>query len=210
MRIQNAEHPLDASAVHPESYAIVDAMASDLACSLDDLVKRDALRQQIDCNRYVTDAIGLPTLNDILEELNKPGRDTREQFEAFSFTEGINTIRDLKPGLKLPGIVTNITAFGAFVDIGVHQDGLVHISQLADRYVKNPADIVQVEQKITVTVVEIDLERNRIALSMRQNPTEKPEKEKRAKQTRTPQKEKSKPNRAKPHPIRHLPMRSKK
>ena len=202
LRIQNAEHPLDASAVHPESYAIVDAMASDLACSLNDLIKENDLRQQIDCNRYVTDTVGLPTLNDILEELNKPGRDPREQFETFSFTEGINTIQDLKPGLKLPGIVTNITAFGAFVDIGVHQDGLIHISQLADRYVKNPADIVHVQQKITVTVVEIDLARNRIALSMRQNPSEKPtlKKENRPQQTRTPKKETHKPQQSKPAP----------
>jgi len=199
LRIQNSEHPLDTSAVHPESYTIVDAMASDLTCSLNDLLKRDDLRGQIDCNRYVTDTVGLPTLNDILEELNKPGRDPREQFETFSFTEGINTIQDLKPDMKLPGIVTNITAFGAFIDIGVHQDGLVHISQLADRYVKNPTDIVHVQQKVTVTVVEIDLRRNRIALSMRQKPAEKPtpKQSKRPQQTRPQKKENRKPQQKK-------------
>ncbi|MDP6040937.1 MAG: S1 RNA-binding domain-containing protein, partial [Candidatus Latescibacteria bacterium] len=174
-------------------------MASDLTCSLNDLLKRDDLRGQIDCNRYVTDTVGLPTLNDILEELNKPGRDPREQFETFSFTEGINTIQDLKPDMKLPGIVTNITAFGAFIDIGVHQDGLVHISQLADRYVKNPTDIVHVQQKVTVTVVEIDLRRNRIALSMRQKPAEKPtpKQSKRPQQTRPQKKENRKPQQKK-------------
>ena len=194
LRIQNSEHPLDASAVHPESYAIVDEIRSDLACSLDDLLKRDDLRQQIDLNRYVTDAVGLPTLTDIIEELSKPGRDPREQFEAFSFAENVNAVKDLQIGMKLPGIITNITAFGAFVDVGVHQDGLVHISQLADRYVKNPADIVHVQQKVTVTVIDIDQARNRIALSMRQNPTQKSE----PKKERNPQNQKSKKTPRKP------------
>ena len=170
LRIQDAKNPLDASAVHPESYAIVDAISKDLQTTLENLIQQSDLRQQIDLNRYVTETVGLPTLTDILEELGKPGRDPREQFEAFSFTEGINTPNDLKPGMKLPGLVTNITAFGAFVDIGVHQDGLVHISQLADRYVKNPADVVHVQQKVNVTVLEVDHARNRISLSMRQNP----------------------------------------
>lgn len=170
LRIQNAKNPLDASAVHPESYSIVDTIAKDLQATLQDLMQQTDLRQKIELNRYVTETVGLPTLTDILEELGKPGRDPREQFEAFSFTEGVNTLNDLKPGMKLPGIVTNITAFGAFVDIGVHQDGLVHVSQLADRFVKNPADVVHVQQKVSVTVLEVDHARNRISLSMRQNP----------------------------------------
>jgi len=120
--------------------------------------------------KYVSDEVGLPTLNDILQELTKPGRDPRKQFELFSFQDGVEKLTDLKPGMKLPGIVTNVTAFGAFVDIGVHQDGLVHVSQLADRFVSNPAEVVKVQQKVQVTVVEVDLERKRIALSMRINP----------------------------------------
>ncbi len=170
LRIRNHKNPLDASAVHPESYHLVDAMAADLKCTIQDLMQRDDLRKQININRYVTNTVGLPTLTDILEELNKPGRDPREQFEAFHFAEGIHAITDLQVGLKLPGIVTNITAFGAFVDIGVHQDGLVHVSQLADRFVKNSADVVRVHQQVTVTVMEVDIVRNRISLSMRQNP----------------------------------------
>jgi uncharacterized protein len=175
LRIQDAKNPLDASAVHPESYSLVDAISKDLQATIQSLIQQGDLRQKIDLNRYVTETVGLPTLTDIIEELGKPGRDPRDQFEAFSFTEGINTPNDLKPGMKLPGLITNITAFGAFVDIGVHQDGLIHISQLADRFVKNPADVVQVQQKVTVTVLEIDHARNRIALSMRQNPEARPE-----------------------------------
>ncbi|MFN7138694.1 MAG: S1 RNA-binding domain-containing protein, partial [Limisphaerales bacterium] len=121
-------------------------------------------------SKYVSEAVGLPTLNDILGELAKPGRDPREKFEIFSFQEGVEKMEDLKPGMKLPGIVTNVTAFGAFVDIGVHQDGLVHVSQLADRFVKNPAEVVKVQQKVQVTVTEVDIPRKRIALSMRANP----------------------------------------
>ncbi|HSB81538.1 MAG TPA: Tex family protein [Candidatus Methylomirabilis sp.] len=170
LRIRDSQNPLDASAVHPESYSIVDAMARDVNCSIQDLMRDAEQRQKIDVQRYVKDQIGLPTLNDILSELAKPGRDPRQQFEVFQFKEGIEKIEDLEPGMKLPGVVTNVTAFGAFVDIGVHQDGLVHISQLADRFVKNPADVVKVQQKVMVTVVEVDLSRKRIGLSMRSTP----------------------------------------
>lgn len=170
LRIRDSSHPLDASAVHPESYPIVDAIARDLGCSLSDLMRDGSLRQQIDLKRYLTPTVGLPTLNDIMAELAKPGRDPRRQFEIFSFQEGVDKIEDLKSGMKLPGIVTNVTAFGAFVDIGVHQDGLVHISQLADRFIKDPADAVKVQQKVMVTVVEVDIPRKRIALSMRSRP----------------------------------------
>jgi protein Tex len=167
LRIPEGENPLDASAVHPESYHIVDAMAKDLGTKVVDIMKKVDVRDQIDVSKYVTDSVGIPTLNDILNELAKPGRDPRDKFEEFSFADGIEKIDDLKPGMKIPGIVTNITAFGAFVDIGVHQDGLVHVSRMADRFVKNPADIVKVQQKITVTVLEVDLIRNRISLSMK-------------------------------------------
>ena len=175
LRIKDGDNPLDASAVHPESYAVVHAMAKDLDCSVSDLMADAALRRKIDLTRYVSDAVGLPTLTDILEELAKPGRDPREPFEHFAFDEKVSTIQDLQPGMKLPGIVTNVTNFGAFVDIGVHQDGLVHISQLCDRFVKTPSDVVSVQQKVTVTVMEVDLARNRISLSMRSDPGEKPQ-----------------------------------
>ncbi|MEW6602033.1 MAG: helix-hairpin-helix domain-containing protein, partial [Nitrospirota bacterium] len=167
LRIREAENPLDGSAVHPESYHIVDAMASDMGCSLVDLMRDDNIRKHIDLSRYVTDTAGMPTLTDIMNELARPGRDPRERFEAFGFAEGIEKIEDVKPGMKLPGIVTNITAFGAFVDIGVHQDGLVHISEISDRYVKDPADAVRVHQKVTVTVLEVDVQRRRISLSLK-------------------------------------------
>ena len=167
LRISDAENLLDASAVHPESYHIVDAMAKDLGATVFDLMKKPDLRSQIDISRYVTETVGIPTLKDILEELAKPGRDPREKFEAFSFADGIEKIEDLRPEMKLPGIVTNVTAFGAFVDIGIHQDGLVHISQMADRFVKSPSDIVKVHQKVSVTVIDVDLARNRISLSMK-------------------------------------------
>jgi uncharacterized protein len=167
LRIRGGDHPLDASAVHPESYSIVDRMARDLGCQVGDLLTDASLRARIVPEKYVTENVGLPTLNDILAELAKPGRDPRQAFEAFSFQEGIEKIEDLRPGMKLPGIVTNVTAFGAFVDIGVHQDGLVHVSQLADRFVKDPADVVKVQQKVTVTVLEIDIPRRRIALSLK-------------------------------------------
>jgi len=167
LRITDGENPLDASAVHPESYHIVDDMAKDLGVTIVDILKKPATRDQIDVSKYVTDSLEIPTLNDILDELAKPGRDPREKFEEFAFADGIEKIEDLRPGMKIPGIVTNITAFGAFVDIGVHQDGLVHISEMANRFVKNPADIVKVQQKVAVIVLEVDLDRNRISLSMK-------------------------------------------
>lgn len=167
LRIRDAEAALDASGVHPERYALVHKMARDLNCSVNQLVKDPSLQKQIKPQQYVSDEIGLPTLNDILAELAKPGRDPREQFEVFSFTDGVNEIADLKVGMKLPGIVTNITNFGAFVDIGVHQDGLVHTSQIADKFVANAADVVKVHQKVEVTVVEVDVARKRISLSMK-------------------------------------------
>jgi len=170
LRIRDGVNPLDASAVHPESYKIVDTMARDLNCNLTDLMRDESLRQKIVLDRYVTDTVGLPTLKDIMAELAKPGRDPRESFDPVQFTDGVEKIEDLKPGLKLPGIVTNVTAFGAFVDVGVHQDGLVHISQLADRFVKDPNEVVKVQQKVTVTVLSVDLPRKRVALSMRSNP----------------------------------------
>lgn len=167
LRIRDAEQVLDASGVHPERYALVNKMARDLNCSVAQLVKDIELRKQIKLQQYVSPEIGLPTLNDIMNELAKPGRDPREQFEAFSFTDGVNAISDLKIGMKLPGIVTNITNFGAFIDIGVHQDGLVHTSQLSDRFIANPNEVVKVHQKVEVTVTEVDVARKRISLSMK-------------------------------------------
>jgi uncharacterized protein len=187
LRINGGPQPLDASAVHPESYPVVDAMAADLDGTVEDLMKDEALRRRIDLSRYVTDAIGLPTLKDIMEELSKPGRDPRDPFETFAFADGIEEIKHLRTGMQLPGIVTNVTRFGAFVDIGVHQDGLVHISQLADRFVKDPAHVVKVNQKVTVTVLEVDLDRKRIALSMKLKQTDDSARPKRkAKPPKTP------------------------
>jgi uncharacterized protein len=170
LRIRDGEQPLDASAVHPESYPIVDRMAGELNCSVNDLMRDAGRRQKIQLAKYVTETVGLPTLNDIMAELAKPGRDPRQQFEVFTFQAGVKTMEDLKPGMKLPGIVTNVTAFGAFVDIGVHQDGLVHVSQLCDHFVKDPAEVVKVQQRVMVTVTEVDLPRKRIALSMKSAP----------------------------------------
>jgi uncharacterized protein len=170
LRLRDGEHPLDSSAVHPERYELVDRMAKDLNCTVKDLLSNSGLRQKIQLQKYVTETVGLPTLTDILGELAKPGRDPRRQFEVFSFQSGIEKMEDLKPGMKLPGIVTNVTAFGAFVDIGVHQDGLVHVSQLSDRFIKDPAEVVKVSQKVMVTVTEVDLPRKRIALSMKAAP----------------------------------------
>ena len=167
LRIREGDNPLDASAVHPESYKVVRAIAKDLGQPLDQVVGNASIATQIAPNRYVTDKVGLPTLTDIIEELARPGRDPRQKYEAFSFAEGINKIEDLTVGMKLPGIITNVTAFGAFVDLGVHQDGLIHISQLANKYVSNPADEVKVQQQVWVTVLEVDLERKRIGLSMK-------------------------------------------
>ncbi|MBF0543206.1 MAG: RNA-binding transcriptional accessory protein [Candidatus Riflebacteria bacterium] len=167
LRVPESKNPLDASAVHPESYHVVEKMARDINCSVVDLMKNEELRKKIPLKNYIDEKIGLPTLNDIMNELAKPGRDPRSKFEVFSFDETVRTITDLKPGLKLPGIVTNVTKFGAFVDIGVHQDGLVHISELADRYVKDPNEVVKPRQKVQVTVLEVDVARKRIALSMK-------------------------------------------
>lgn len=170
LRIREAKNPLDSSAVHPERYPLVQQMAADLGCSVKDLMSSSALRKQLDLKKYVSDRVGLPTLTDILTELEKPGRDPRQVFEVFSFTEGVDTIGDLKTGMSLPGIVTNVTNFGAFVDIGVHQDGLVHISHLSDKFVKDPKEVVAVQQKVKVTVVEVDVARKRIGLSMKSDP----------------------------------------
>lgn len=170
LRIRGAKHPLDESSVHPERYALVEQMATDAGCTIPDLLKSETARNKINLQNYVSEEVGLPTLKDILAELSKPGRDPRKQFELFSFAEGIDKPSDLEKGMKLPGIVTNVTNFGAFIDVGVHQDGLVHISQLADHYIDDPADVVKVGQKVQVTVTEIDLNRNRIALSMKANP----------------------------------------
>jgi uncharacterized protein len=170
LRIRNGAHPLDASAVHPERYDLVDKMATDLGCSVGELLQNPARRTAIKPEKYTTPEVGLPTLQDILKELAKPGRDPRKQFEAFSFSEEAMKIEDLKPGMKLPGIVTNVAAFGAFIDVGVHQDGLAHISQLSDQFVKNPSDVLKVGQKVNATVLEIDLERKRISLSLKTNP----------------------------------------
>ena len=174
LRITGGRNVLDASAVHPERYTLVAAMAKDLNCTVSELMADTAARRRIDVQRYVTDQVGLPTLQDILAELAKPGRDPRARFEAFAFSCDVAAIEDLKPGMRLPGIVTNVTRFGAFVDIGVHQDGLVHVSQMADRFVRDPAEVVQVQQKVMVRVLEIDLERRRISLSMRAESVPKP------------------------------------
>lgn len=174
LRIYQAPNPLDASAVHPESYRIVEQMAKDIGCSVKDLMSSSELRKQLDLKKYITDKVGIPTLSDIVAELEKPGRDPRETFEVFSFTEGVNAIKDLKIGMKLPGIVTNVTNFGAFVDIGVHQDGLVHISHLSDKFIKDPKEAVTVQQKVMVTVVEVDVPRKRIGLSMKSDPFAEP------------------------------------
>jgi protein Tex len=171
LRIRNAVNPLDASCVHPEAYPVVEAMARDLNCSVADLIADAGLRKKIDLSRYVTETIGMPTLNDIMAELAKPGRDPRKQFEEMRFADGVEKIDDLRPGMRLNGVVTNVTAFGAFVDIGVHQDGLVHVSQLADRFVKDPQQVVKVNQRVSVTVVEVDLTRKRISLTMKGNTT---------------------------------------
>lgn len=167
LRVRNGVHPLDKSAVHPESYHIVEKMATDLQCSIDELMEQKDLRKKIILQNYVTEQVGLPTLKDIMAELEKPGRDPRKSFEAFSFDENVHEIKDLREGMRLPGIVTNVTNFGAFVDIGVHQDGLVHISQLADQFVDDPNKVVKVGQQVWVSVTEVDPKRKRIALSMK-------------------------------------------
>jgi uncharacterized protein len=170
LRIRDSKNPLDSSAVHPERYKLVEKFAEDLGCTIKDLMTSAELRKKLDLKKYVTTDVGLPTLTDILSELEKPGRDPREKFEIFNFEEGIHEIKDLKVGMSLPGIVTNVTNFGAFVDIGVHQDGLVHISHLSDRFVKDPNEVIAVQQKVKVTVVEVDIARKRIALSLKSDP----------------------------------------
>ncbi len=167
LRIRDAKNPLDASAVHPERYNVVDAMARNLNCDVIELIKRDDLKKQINIKDYVSETVGIPTLTDIMQELAKPGRDPRMKFDFFEFSNQVNRIEDLQTGMVLPGIVTNITAFGAFVDLGVHQDGMVHVSQMANQFVKDPAKIVKLNQKVVVKVLDVDLARKRIQLSMK-------------------------------------------
>jgi protein Tex len=167
LRIADAPNPLDRSAVHPESYHVVEAMATDSGCTVAQLIQTEDVRKKIEPDRYATDKIGLPTLLDIMAELARPGRDPRQEYVPFSFDQSVKTLEDLKAGMQLPGVVTNVTAFGAFVDIGVHQDGLIHISELADRFVKDPAEIVKVQQRVSVRVLEVDSSRRRISLSLR-------------------------------------------
>ncbi|MCP3898733.1 MAG: S1 RNA-binding domain-containing protein, partial [Desulfobacteraceae bacterium] len=169
LRIHNAKLPLDRSGIHPESYDVVKKMAKDLSVDIENLIMNPKLIEKINLNLYVSKSIGIPTLSDILKELTNPGRDPRDQFENFSFDDTIHEIKDLIPGMKVPGIITNVTAFGAFVDIGVHQDGLVHISQMADRFVKDPNQIVKVRQTVKVTILDVDIKRKRISLSLKTN-----------------------------------------
>ena len=171
LRIHDSDNPLDGTAVHPESYPLVEKIASDLGVTVKELMKNEGLLRKLDQEKYIGEKAGVATLQDILEELSRPGRDSRKEFEAFSFALGIKKLEDLQVGMKLPGIVTNVTSFGAFVDIGVHQDGLVHISQLQDGYVKNPTDVAKPRQKVIAKVLDVDLERKRISLSMRHQPT---------------------------------------
>ncbi len=168
LRIRSAENPLDRSAVHPESYPIVSRMAKKLDCTVQELIEKEELRKQLNPGDFVTETAGLPTITDILKELAKPGRDPREQFDLFEFDKNINSMEDLRPGMILDGIVTNITAFGAFVDIGVHQDGLVHVSQMANRFIKDPNEVVKLTQKVRVKVMDLDMQRKRIGLSMKE------------------------------------------
>ena len=173
LRIGGAENPLDGSAVHPERYRIVESMAKDLGTDVGSLMKDASVRAKIDLGRYVSEDVGMPTLTDIMQELAKPARDPREKFESFRFADGVNSIDDLKEGMRLPGIVTNVVAFGAFVDIGVHQDGLVHISEVSDSYVGDVSAVLKPGQKVNVYVLEVDIPRKRISLSMKSNPQKK-------------------------------------
>jgi Transcriptional accessory protein len=166
LRIHGGRNPLDASAVHPESYGVVEAMAKDAGCTVAELLVRPEVRRAITLENYSTEKIGLPTLKDIAAELEKPGRDPRAAFEPFAFAEGVSRLEDLEKGMRVPGIVTNVTNFGAFVDIGVHHDGLVHVSQMADRFVRDPHTILKVAQKVQVTVLDVDTARKRISLSL--------------------------------------------
>jgi len=205
LRVMGGKNPLDASAVHPESYPLVSSMAKEVGCQVSDLITDKEKREAIDLKKYVTEKAGLPTLRDIMAELARPGRDPREKFEAFSFDDTVAKIEDLKPGMMLPGIVTNVAAFGAFVDVGVHQDGLVHISQLADRFVRDPAEVVKVQQQVQVTVLEVDLPRKRISLSMKKEAgvstgRENDREERMAQPARGAQTHAPKPRGAKPSP----------
>jgi len=201
LRIRNGDNPLDASAVHPESYGIVESMAGDLGVGVTDLLENETLRKNIDLNRYVTDSVGIPTLTDILAELAKPGRDPRKQFESVKFQEGIEKIADVQPGMRLPGIVTNVTAFGAFVDIGVHQDGLVHISQMANRFIKDPNEVVKVHQHIMVKVLDVDQERKRISLSMKNDAVQESGKTRKASKKAEKRPKTKKPEKTEPGPF---------
>jgi len=167
LRVRGGDHPLDATAVHPERYSLVERIATDVGVPLPALIEDETRLATVDLQRYVSDDVGLPTLQDILAELRKPGRDPRAAFEAPAFRDDVTEPKDLTEGMVLEGVVTNIVAFGAFVDIGVHQDGLVHVSRLADRYIADPNQVVKVGQRVKVSVVSVDLQRNRIALSMR-------------------------------------------
>ena len=171
IRIRQAENVLDTSAVHPESYPLVEQIVADQSCTIQDLAENDDLRKQIDLKKYVTRTVGLPTLTDIMGELAKPGRDPRQQFEEFRFADHVNTVDDLEIGMILPGIVTNVANFGAFVDIGVHQDGLVHISQIANKFISDPKKELKVQQKVKVKVLSIDESRKRINLSIKEAQT---------------------------------------
>jgi uncharacterized protein len=207
LRIQDGDNPLDASSVHPESYPIVGAMARNLGCTVTDLLTEEALRQRLRLEDYVSETVGMPTLQDILAELAKPGRDPRTRFEQVSFAGGVETLEDLKPGMSLPGVVTNITAFGAFVDVGVHQDGLVHISEMADRFVKDPNEVVKLRQQVMVRVLDVDPDRRRISLSLRQQPGPKPARkppEKRSAPDARPKKGRGKPREAFNRPFARL------
>jgi uncharacterized protein len=166
MRISDSKNPLDKSAVHPESYALVQKMAKHLNTSLEELMASEEIRRKININDFVTDKAGLPTLKDIMEELDKPGRDPREKFAVFQFAEGVNSINDLREGMELPGLVTNITAFGAFVDVGVHQDGLVHKSKIRKAFVHDPAEHFKLNQRVKVKVESVDIQRKRIQFTM--------------------------------------------
>ena len=186
LRIKGASNLLDESAVHPERYETVQTMAKDLGCKVEDLVKDENLRKRIDLKKYVSGDLGLPTLKDILEELAKPGRDPRQQYEVFSFADNVHEMSDLTIGMKLPGIITNITKFGAFVDVGVHQDGLVHVSQLSDSFVSDPSKVVKLQDKVMVTVTEVDVPRKRISLSMKSDPFGKPKPKQKSKREDKP------------------------
>jgi uncharacterized protein len=167
LRIRGAKNPLDSSAVHPERYELVEKMARDAGFRVDDLINNETNTAKINVGKYVDNEVGLPTLKDIVKELEKPGRDPRSQLEPVKFAEGVHSIDDLKEGMRLPGIITNVTAFGAFVDVGVHQDGLVHVSEMADKFIKDPSTFVKVNQQVNVVVMQVDKARKRISLSMK-------------------------------------------